>query len=357
MGQYLSSYTGKQVDSVIKKVLEGKDGIQSVSVNGTAITPDPSNNVDINVPIVSQSTGDSTTQTMSQSSITTSLSQKANISSLPTISQSTGSSTTSIMSQNAVTNALNAKASINSLSRVATSGSYSDLTNKPTIPSVSQSTGSSTTSVMSQNAVTNQLNNKVDKISGKGLSTNDYTTTEKNKLSNIESGANHTTIVQSTGSSTTSVMSQNAVTNALPTVETGDLRISLSNRMTDEGYSPTDPTYTVEYNYGKYKRIGNICFITFHIKANITNIGFGYAAVNGLPYTSDSSVSGQGIAVQEVCGSIKNLNGESVVSPITLTVMEGTKKVMIEHNNGLNATLWGTGIVWVGGTGFYFINE
>lgn len=33
------------------------------------------------------------------------------------------------------------------------------------------------------------LNNKVDKISGKGLSTNDYTTTEKNKLSGIATGA------------------------------------------------------------------------------------------------------------------------------------------------------------------------
>lgn len=32
-------------------------------------------------------------------------------------------------------------------------------------------------------------NNKVDKVSGKGLSTNDYTTTEKNKLAGIASGA------------------------------------------------------------------------------------------------------------------------------------------------------------------------
>lgn len=33
--------------------------------------------------------------------------------------------------------------------------------------------------------------NKVDKIAGKGLSTNDYTTTEKTKLSGIETGANN----------------------------------------------------------------------------------------------------------------------------------------------------------------------
>lgn len=33
------------------------------------------------------------------------------------------------------------------------------------------------------------LNNKVDKVNGKGLSTNDYTTTEKNKLEGIAAGA------------------------------------------------------------------------------------------------------------------------------------------------------------------------
>ena len=54
------------------------------------------------------------------------------------------------------------------LATVATSGSYNDLTNKPTIPDVS---------------------NKVDKVSGKGLSTNDYTTAEKNKLAGIATGA------------------------------------------------------------------------------------------------------------------------------------------------------------------------
>ena len=34
------------------------------------------------------------------------------------------------------------------------------------------------------------LSGKVDKVSGKGLSTNDYTTAEKNKLTGIETGAN-----------------------------------------------------------------------------------------------------------------------------------------------------------------------
>ena len=39
--------------------------------------------------------------------------------------------------------------------------------------------------------VNNKLDTKVDKISGKGLSTNDFTTAEKNKLANISTGANN----------------------------------------------------------------------------------------------------------------------------------------------------------------------
>ena len=44
---------------------------------------------------------------------------------------------------------------------------------------VVQETGTSTTDVMSQKAVTDELNHKVDKVEGKGLSTNDFTAEEK----------------------------------------------------------------------------------------------------------------------------------------------------------------------------------
>lgn len=50
-------------------------------------------------------------------------------------------------------------------------------------------TGQNTDGAMTQKATTDALSNKVDKVSGKGLSTNDYTTTEKTKLSGIATGA------------------------------------------------------------------------------------------------------------------------------------------------------------------------
>ena len=54
---------------------------------------------------------------------------------------------------------------------------------------------------------------KVDKVSGKGLSTNDYTTSEKNKLAGIDTGANKT-VVDSALSGTSTNPVQNKVVNA-----------------------------------------------------------------------------------------------------------------------------------------------
>ena len=95
--------------------------------------------------------------------------------------------------------------------------SYNDLTDKPTIPSVvglasetyvnekvagvvnSAPATLDTLNELSKalgndpnfaTSVATQIGNKVDKVSGKGLSENDYTTTEKNKLAGIASGAN-----------------------------------------------------------------------------------------------------------------------------------------------------------------------
>lgn len=96
------------------------------------------------------------------------------------------------------------------------SKSYNDLTNKPTIPSVaglaSESYVDSKVAGLVNSApaaldtlnelskalgndpnfattIATQIGNKVDKVSGKGLSTNDYTTTEKNKLAGLSTVA------------------------------------------------------------------------------------------------------------------------------------------------------------------------
>ena len=51
----------------------------------------------------------------------------------------------------------------------------------------------SDTKVPSEKLTKDNLDGKVDKVTGKGLSTEDYTSTEKTKLSGIETGANNYT--------------------------------------------------------------------------------------------------------------------------------------------------------------------
>lgn len=69
--------------------------------------------------------------------------------------------------------------------------------NKPTIPSavtVDSALSSTSTNPVQNKVIKGALADKVDVESGKGLSTNDYTTTEKNKLAGITSGATKVTV-------------------------------------------------------------------------------------------------------------------------------------------------------------------
>lgn len=72
------------------------------------------------------------------------------------------------------------------------------------------------------------LDGKVDKVSGKGLSANDYTTTEKNKLSNIASGAQVNVIESVKVNGTALSVTSKAVDVSVPT--------ALSQLTNDSGY-------------------------------------------------------------------------------------------------------------------------
>ena len=78
--------------------------------------------------------------------------------------------------------------------------------------SLSTILNSSDVEIPTSKAVLDALDGKVDKVDGKSLSTEDYTTEEKNKLSGIESGANKTTVDSSLSSTSTNPV-QNKVIN------------------------------------------------------------------------------------------------------------------------------------------------
>ena len=102
-----------------------------------------------------------------------------------------------------INNLLSAKVNSSDLSTVATSGSYNDLSNKPIIPTKTSDLTNDSNFVSSSDLSNNYYNKtqtdnlldtKVDKVTGKGLSTEDYTNAEKTKLAGIESEANKTVV-------------------------------------------------------------------------------------------------------------------------------------------------------------------
>lgn len=135
------------------------------------------------------------------------------------------------------------------LATVATSGSYTDLSNKPTIPTVD----------VTKSYVDTQLGNKVDKVSGKVLSTNDYTTAEKNKLAGVAANANNYSLPAATSSVLGGVKTSTGITNSSGTISVtygtaagtacqgNDSRLSNSRPASDVSAwakASTKPTYT-----------------------------------------------------------------------------------------------------------------
>lgn len=175
---------------------------------------------------------------------------------------------------------LGAKADTSSLGAVATSNDYNDLDNLPTIPegAVVDSQLSNT----SENAVQNKviysaLGNKVDKVSGKGLSTNDYTTTEKNKLSGISSGAQVNVIETIQVNGTAQTVSSKTVNISVPTN---------NNQLTNGAGYQTSSQVQSAIN----SAISGITGISFEIVQSLPSTG-----AAGVIYLLSNSGSGQNI--------------------------------------------------------------
>ena len=109
----------------------------------------------------------------------------------------------------------------------------------------------------------------------------------------------------------------------------------------------TAPTYTTEYNIGKYYKINNLVYITFHIKGKITNAGTGYAQITGLPFTSQPSMSNQALALME------HLGGLAGQLPI-FYVKDNSKTISIRKAGGTAANQWKVeNEFWLGASGCY----
>ena len=99
--------------------------------------------------------------------------------------------------------------------------------------------------------------NKVQKVNGKGLSTNDYTTDEKNKLAGIATGANKTIVDSALSDTSTNPVQNKVINTAIDDLNTlvGGVAVStqISNAI-DAIYAV--PSCTTSDN-GKFLRVVN----------------------------------------------------------------------------------------------------
>lgn len=116
--------------------------------------------------------------------------------------------------------------------------------NKPTIPqgvTVDSALSTTSTNPVENRVITNALDNKVDKETGKGLSTNDFTTAEKNKLAGIQAGAEQN--VQSDWNEADSTSDAYILNKPSIPTKTSDLTND-SNFVSDANYVHTDNNFT-----------------------------------------------------------------------------------------------------------------
>ena len=179
------------------------------------------------------------------------------------------------------------------------------------------------------------VNNKVDKVDGKGLSTEDYTTDEKNKLSGIAEGANKTIVDSALDTS-----SENPVQNKVIAGEINTLKKSVSDGKTKVANAITD------------KGVETATDATFDVMAeNISKIETGGGELHGATLavsTEESTLFGQTVTL--------TLNGASVGTTVfadngtcsfvvqnpgtyTITCGEAHNNVTVTGDNVLNKTV------------------
>lgn len=84
-------------------------------------------------------------------------------------------------------------------------------------------------------SLTDIVATKVEKVSGKGLSTNDYTTAEKNKLKEIAEGANNYSLPAATSTTLGGIKVGDNITN-----ENGEVSLTKENVVAALGYTPPE---------------------------------------------------------------------------------------------------------------------
>lgn len=188
--------------------------------------------------------------------------------------------------------------------------------------------------------------NKVDKISGKGLSTNDYTTAEKNKLASIAEGANKT-IVDSELSSTSTDPVQNKVVNAA----INDLNTLIGDTAVSTQISDYAAPKSHTHNYAGSSSAGGAAKVS-ESNIGITTAGTGSAYTATVPGITALASGVSFIMVPHVVSSsttptlnVNSLGAKNIkrrLSSISTSVQSGYSNTWLAKGTPFRVTYDGT---------------
>ena len=193
--------------------------------------------------------------------------------------------------------------------------------------------------------ITNLEDNKVDKVTGKGLSTNDYTTEEQTKLSGIETGAEVNIIEDVKVNGTSQTVTDKAVNITVPT-KTSDLNNDSGfidktvNNLNNYTLSSNLSTVATTGNYNDLSNKPTIPDVSSFITKDVNNLTY-YTLKTSTGSLIDLEING---TTYVVTLSLKDIDGnvistDTIDLPLETVVVSGrydnnTKKVILTLENG-----------------------
>ncbi len=109
----------------------------------------------------------------------------------------------------------------------------------------------------------------------------------------------------------------------------------------------TDPAYNSIYCDALHFSIGNLVYITFKAKFNISNPGTGHACVKGLPFVASDRVTGQSLSCSGLYGAISINPGGAGFIPKLQSYIE------LRNIGGDKPQSWQSGELFIGFSGCY----
>lgn len=199
------------------------------------------------------------------------------------------------------------------------------------------------------------LNNKVDKVSGKGLSTNDFTNTLKNKLDGIETGA-QVNVIEGVNVNGTAVTPTNKIVNLTVPTKLTDLTND-GNFVTDANYVHTDNNFTTTL-LNKLNGIASGAEVNVQADWSVTTTTSDAYILNKptkvSDFTNDSNFQTQSQVQQAIDDAIGQITGLSfeIVQTLPATGTAGT--IYLVPNSGSSPNVYDE-YVWItsGGSGSF----